>query len=92
MPEIKDGQFNINLKWFEFEIPGDLAYTIWINFERVIWVKCDNPGASTSIEIGYEENPELLEFGDPDIAFDIYNKMRSILNVINVRLLSPQNS
>ncbi len=92
MPETKDGQFNINLKWFEFEIPPDNLTTIWINFERVIWVKCVEPGVSTSIQIGYEDNPETLEFLDPDIAFDIYNKMRSILSVINVGHISPQNS
>ncbi len=82
---------NINLKWFEFEIPGDEAYTIWINFERVIWVKCDNPGASTSIKIGYEQNPETISFdGDAALTLDVYNKMRSILNVINVKGISPQ--
>lgn len=79
-----------NLKWFEFKVPGDLAYPIWINFERVIWVKYTNPGISTSIEIGYEQNPLTLEFGDPIVALNNYNKMRSIFNVISIDKLSPQ--
>lgn len=91
MQEIENGQFNINLKWFVFEI-GDPLYDIWINFERVIWVKCIEPGVSTTIEIGYEENPEILNFPNAELTLDAYLKMRSILNVINVRLLSPQKS
>lgn len=100
MPETKDGQFNINLKWFEFDLPGDPTnpldpgIVVWINFERVIWVKCDEPGVSTTIEIGYEENPETLDFQifGEELALDAYNKMKFILNAIDVGNLSPQNS
>jgi len=89
MQEIKDAQYNINLKWFEFDT-GD-AGKICINFERVRSIKYTDP-SSLTILIEFLVGSETIAYVDAEEALVAYNKMKHILKVINVDKLSPQNS
>ena len=96
MPEIKDGQYNINLKWFEFlsETDDDIPvpYDIWINFEKVTYVKYTPATTPTEMVIGFVASTETLRFENQAQAEDAYAKMRYFLNVINVPKLPSQGS